>query len=195
MRTKDAITGASGVWVTFSAVFVLYVLLGVATVIALRAMARRWREADEAATSVPSRAARTRPGPGVGRMSKADACAVVLWVGVTLYAVFGGADFGAGFWSLIAGSERAGPASAAPDRLGDRPGLGGESRLADLHPRRPLDGVLGRLRGDLLDAVHPAQPRRARDRPARLRVRIPRGGQEGTGRTLDRVACSGSRRS
>jgi cytochrome d ubiquinol oxidase subunit II len=40
-------------------------------------------------------------------MSKADACAVVLWIGITLYAVFGGADFGAGFWSLTAGeSER-----------------------------------------------------------------------------------------
>ena len=37
-------------------------------------------------------------------MSTADAVAGVLWVGVTLYAVFGGADFGAGFWSLVAGS-------------------------------------------------------------------------------------------
>jgi len=36
-------------------------------------------------------------------MSKADAVAVVLMVGVTFYAVFGGADFGAGFWSLVAG--------------------------------------------------------------------------------------------
>jgi cytochrome bd ubiquinol oxidase subunit II len=36
-------------------------------------------------------------------MSKADAVAAVLWVGVTAYAVFGGADFGAGFWSLVAG--------------------------------------------------------------------------------------------
>jgi cytochrome d ubiquinol oxidase subunit II len=35
-------------------------------------------------------------------VSKADAVAAVLWVGVTLYAVFGGADFGAGFWSLLA---------------------------------------------------------------------------------------------
>ncbi len=41
-------------------------------------------------------------------MSKADAVAGVLWVGVTFYAVFGGADFGAGFWSLFAGrGERA----------------------------------------------------------------------------------------
>ena len=36
-------------------------------------------------------------------MSTADAVAGVLWVGVTLYAVFGGADFGAGFWALVAG--------------------------------------------------------------------------------------------
>ena len=36
-------------------------------------------------------------------MSKADAVAAVLWVGVTLYAVFGGADFGAGLWALLAG--------------------------------------------------------------------------------------------
>lgn len=40
-------------------------------------------------------------------MSKADAAAAVLWIGATLYAVFGGADFGAGFWSLVGGrSER-----------------------------------------------------------------------------------------
>ncbi len=36
-------------------------------------------------------------------MSKADAVAVVLWIGVTMYAIFGGADFGAGLWSLLAG--------------------------------------------------------------------------------------------
>jgi cytochrome bd ubiquinol oxidase subunit II len=40
-------------------------------------------------------------------VSTADAVAAVLWVGVTLYAVFGGADFGAGFWTLFArGDER-----------------------------------------------------------------------------------------
>jgi cytochrome d ubiquinol oxidase subunit II len=32
-----------------------------------------------------------------------DAVAVVLFVAVTAYAVFGGADFGAGFWDLVAG--------------------------------------------------------------------------------------------
>jgi cytochrome d ubiquinol oxidase subunit II len=36
-------------------------------------------------------------------VSSADAVAAVLWIGVTLYAVFGGADFGSGLWSLLAG--------------------------------------------------------------------------------------------
>jgi cytochrome d ubiquinol oxidase subunit II len=36
-------------------------------------------------------------------MSKSDAVAVILLIGVTMYAVFGGADFGAGLWSLLAG--------------------------------------------------------------------------------------------
>ncbi len=47
MRTEDAITGASGVWVTFSIALVLYTGLGITTVVTLRAMARRWREQDE----------------------------------------------------------------------------------------------------------------------------------------------------
>lgn len=49
-------------------------------------------------------------------MSKADAAAGVLWVGVTFYAVFGGADFGAGFWDLLAGrGERGSRARALID--------------------------------------------------------------------------------
>jgi cytochrome bd ubiquinol oxidase subunit II len=32
----------------------------------------------------------------------------VMWVGVSLYAVFGGADFGAGVWDLVAGNARTG---------------------------------------------------------------------------------------
>ena len=49
-------------------------------------------------------------------MSRADAVAAVLWVGVTLYAVFGGADFGSGLWALVAGGgERGGRARALVD--------------------------------------------------------------------------------
>jgi cytochrome d ubiquinol oxidase subunit II len=36
-------------------------------------------------------------------MSRADIAAAILWIGATLYAIFGGADFGAGLWDLIAG--------------------------------------------------------------------------------------------
>src|SRR4051795_13059980 len=36
-------------------------------------------------------------------MGNANVVACVLLAGVTVYAVFGGADFGAGFWSLVAG--------------------------------------------------------------------------------------------
>jgi cytochrome d ubiquinol oxidase subunit II len=49
-------------------------------------------------------------------MSKADAVAAILWIGVTLYAVFGGADFGGGMWDLLAGrSERGQRARALID--------------------------------------------------------------------------------
>jgi len=49
-------------------------------------------------------------------VSSADAVAAVLWFGVTLYAVFGGADFGSGFWALVAGgSERGRRARALID--------------------------------------------------------------------------------
>ena len=41
-------------------------------------------------------------------MSTPEAVAAVLWAGVTLYALFGGADFGAGFWDLVAGGDRRG---------------------------------------------------------------------------------------
>jgi cytochrome d ubiquinol oxidase subunit I len=54
MRTEDAVTQADGVWVTFALIVGLYVLLGVALVVTLRAMARRWRAAGEAReTDVP----------------------------------------------------------------------------------------------------------------------------------------------
>jgi len=45
------------------------------------------------------------------------AAALVLFVGVVAYAVFGGADFGAGFWDLVAGGARQGD---RPRRLIDQ---------------------------------------------------------------------------
>jgi cytochrome bd ubiquinol oxidase subunit II len=47
-------------------------------------------------------------------MNAVDLTAIVLWLGVTAYAVFGGADFGGGFWDLVAGGTERG---AAPRNL------------------------------------------------------------------------------
>jgi cytochrome bd ubiquinol oxidase subunit II len=50
-------------------------------------------------------------------MSRADVCAAILWMGVTLYAIFGGADFGAGVWDFLSGSgERSKRVRAQIDR-------------------------------------------------------------------------------
>ena len=59
---------------------------------------------DERAPGEPSR---RRP------RERADAVAAVLWIGATMYAVFGGADFGAGLWSLLAAAAREAGARAS----------------------------------------------------------------------------------
>src|SRR5881227_667644 len=70
MRTADAVTGASGVWVTFSATLVLYALLGVATVLILRTMARRWRSAEVGETEVPYGPSEPAPPPAAAEGSR-----------------------------------------------------------------------------------------------------------------------------
>src|SRR5258705_8793520 len=59
----------------------------------------------------PVRPARRLDRPTL--MTAADLTAIVLWLGLTAYAVFGGADFGAGFWDLVAGGTRRGAAPRA----------------------------------------------------------------------------------
>ena len=41
-------------------------------------------------------------------MTLAEAVLALLWVGLTAYALFAGADFGAGIWDLLAGGTRRG---------------------------------------------------------------------------------------
>jgi cytochrome d ubiquinol oxidase subunit II len=43
-------------------------------------------------------------------MSRADVLVGVLWLGLTLYTLFGGADYGGGIWHLVAGRTRSGAA-------------------------------------------------------------------------------------
>jgi cytochrome d ubiquinol oxidase subunit I len=53
MRTEDAVTGASGLWVSFGIVVALYAALGTALILILRTMARRWRGDGIADSDVP----------------------------------------------------------------------------------------------------------------------------------------------
>jgi cytochrome bd ubiquinol oxidase subunit II len=43
-------------------------------------------------------------------VTRADVVLTVLWLGLTLYTLFGGADYGAGVWHLLAGRSRSGAA-------------------------------------------------------------------------------------
>jgi cytochrome d ubiquinol oxidase subunit I len=63
MRTKDAVTKSDGVYITFTAVLLLYALLGTALVVTLRAMARRWRAEEEPDSDVPYGPAPPPPAP------------------------------------------------------------------------------------------------------------------------------------
>ena len=46
MRTEDAVTGASGIWISLTVVVLLYAALAAGTWIALRTLSRRWRAQD-----------------------------------------------------------------------------------------------------------------------------------------------------
>jgi cytochrome d ubiquinol oxidase subunit I len=68
MRTEDAVTDANGIWVTLGLVVALYALLGVATIVTLRAMARRWRERAKDDLEVPYGPSEEAPAPAAAQM-------------------------------------------------------------------------------------------------------------------------------
>jgi cytochrome bd ubiquinol oxidase subunit II len=73
-------------------------------------------------------------------VTAAEILLAILWVGLTLYAVLGGADFGAGFWDLFAGW-RGGPGRGREHRGGtrrDREQRGREQRDLIAHVIGPV---------------------------------------------------------
>src|SRR3954449_9718673 len=62
LRTKDAATEASGVWVTFTLIVLLYVALGAALIVVLRAMSRRWRDIGDEDADAPYSPSEDVPG-------------------------------------------------------------------------------------------------------------------------------------
>ena len=84
------------------------------TILVLRRMSRRFREGDRFddadvpyGPSVPTGSGAAGKGvESAHRMS--TTAAVILFASITIYAIFGGADFGAGFWDLVAGGTKRG---------------------------------------------------------------------------------------
>ena len=108
MRTADAVTPANGVWYSLVGRAARSTpALGTIAILVLRG----WRGAGVRAR--PEATSGTPYAPPVetveaGAMSKADIAAGILWFGATAYALFGGADFGGGFWDLLAGGAEKG---------------------------------------------------------------------------------------
>ena len=131
LKVDDAATTNEGVWVTFLAIVALYAVVAVTLVLVLRGMSRRFRAQDEAGGDDDDTDAPYGPrGPGgAGGTLMDDVVAVILFVAVTAYAVFGGADFGAGFWDLVAGGAQRGArpraSSSTPSARCGRPTTSG----------------------------------------------------------------------
>ena len=111
MKVEDAATGNTGVWITFLAVVVLYAAVGTTTILVLRGMAGA-SAGPRASTSTRSRtdpASRPprRPRPRRSRSGEHRRRRGAAPCRGGLRVVFGGADFGAGFWDLtVGGAER-----------------------------------------------------------------------------------------
>ena len=93
-------------------------------------------------------------------MKRRDAVASVLWVGVTLYAVFGGADFGSGFWALVAGGGERGERARALIDWAIGP-VWEANHVWLIFMLVTLWTAFPGLRVGHVDAVHTAQPRRS----------------------------------
>ena len=188
MRTEDAVTGAEGLWFVFGFAVLLYAALGDVAVMVLRTLARRWREAERRRGSTPY-------GPA-GEEARADEqgrrVAARSWSPARRSTPSSAAPTSApGSGSCSPGAAEDPASVREPDRPLARPGLGGQPRLADLHPRRALDRVpRGVLGGD--DAPsNTAGAGGARDRAARVGLRLrprARGARRGAGEPVFAVS-------
>ena len=89
-------------------------------------------------------------------MTAAEAVAGVLLLAITMYACSGLADYGAGFWDLLAGGRGARATAAGADRRRRHAGLGGQPCLAYLPAHPELDRLRRGVRVDHDDAVRSA---------------------------------------
>jgi len=66
LRTSQAVTHAPGIWGSFAVVVAIYAVVGIALLLILRAMSRRWRDGkgDELPVPYAPRGPLTLPSPG-----------------------------------------------------------------------------------------------------------------------------------
>ncbi len=127
--------------------------------------------ADERAAA---RSPRRRIGSRVV-MTLANACAAVMFVGIAVYALFAGADFGAGLWDFVAGGDERGRAPRALIEESIAPVWEANHVwlifvLVTMWTAFP--SVFAR---DHVDALRPADVGCDRDHPPRCGVRVPQG--------------------
>ena len=172
LRTADAVSPAPGLFLGFYAVLAIYVGAD---------RAHRVRAAPARATRThPGAARRRRPsGPSARReggrapMTLAEVVLGVMFVGLIAYGLFGGADFGAGIWDLLAGGTQRGQRQR--DLIEHSIGPVWEANHVWLIFVLVVlwTAFSGALRRGGHHALHPADPGRLRHDRARGRVRVP----------------------
>ncbi len=177
MKVEDAATANTGVWISFIVVTLLYLALGVTAILVLRGMSQTVPAGRRVRRGRGSLRAGGRRTGDRGGDPMSDLVAVVLLLGLAAYAVFGGADFGAGFWDLTAGS---------PER-GARPRALIERSIGPVWEANHVWLIFVFVvtwtafsRGLRLDHAHPLRPahaRRTRHRAARGQLRLPQVGR------------------
>ncbi len=113
LRTAQAAGENSGLWWLYGASLLLYGAMtwGRGRGAALDGAALAGRRGAPAQPVRPRAGRRgDRPGPGCRPMSLELAVVAALFAGVLAYALFGGADFGSGFYDLTAGGDHRGAA-------------------------------------------------------------------------------------
>ncbi len=158
-------------------VIVLYAVLGVATVVILRLLARRWHAGEEEDELRPLRAAHPPPDAAAAGRARDQRSR---WRDPAR-----GPDplrdlRGRGLRRRPVGParrrRRARPGAAAADRRDDHAGVGGQPRVAHLRPRHLLDRIPDGLRRRDDRSRAAAVAGSLRDRAARRRLRVSQGG-------------------
>ena len=181
MKVEDAATANTGIWITFIGVVLLYLGLGITTILVLRMMSRRFREGggrsgeadvpygpSEPTTASEARKTGRWPSDGHHRCHhpvrrdhhlrdlrrRRLRCRLL----------------GPHRWR-----DQARGAAPRGHRPLDRPGVGGQPRVADLRVGAALDVLPGGLRLDHPDPVRPPHAGRPGHRAPGSQLRVPQG--------------------